>query len=69
MPVVDGPAVLGTATVLQHKTEKASNGVTRLLVEVRYRAEQASPSVQKPGSPSRSAATPSRASRRRSSLP
>lgn len=41
IPVVDGPAALGSITVLQHRTETAATGGTRLLVEVRYRAEQA----------------------------
>ena len=40
MPVVDGAAALGSVTVLQHRTEKSSGGA-RLLVEVRYRADQA----------------------------
>lgn len=39
MPVVDGAAALGSVTVLQQRTEKAATG-TRLLIEVRYRAEQ-----------------------------
>jgi uncharacterized membrane protein len=39
MPVVDGAASLGSVTVLQHRTEKPATGA-RLLVEVRYRADQ-----------------------------
>ena len=41
MPVVDGAAALGSATVLKHRIEKADTGGERLLVEVRYRAAQA----------------------------
>jgi uncharacterized membrane protein len=41
IPIVDGPAALGSVAVLQHRTEKAATGGTRLLVEVRYGAEQA----------------------------
>jgi uncharacterized membrane protein len=40
MPVVDGAAALGSVTVLQQRTEKASGGA-RLLIEVRYHADQA----------------------------
>jgi hypothetical protein len=40
MPVVDGAAALGTVTVLQHRTETATDGAL-LLIEVRYRADQA----------------------------
>jgi uncharacterized membrane protein len=39
MPLTDGPAALGTVTVVKHRTEAAGSR-TRLLVEVRYRAEQ-----------------------------
>src|SRR5215207_9689675 len=41
IPVVEGPAALGSVTVLHHRTEEAAAGGTRLFVEVRYRAEQA----------------------------
>jgi len=41
IPVVDGPAALGSVTVLQYRIEEASSGGSRLLAEVRYRAEQA----------------------------
>jgi uncharacterized membrane protein len=40
MPVVDGAAALGTVTVLQHRTETVTDGA-RLLIEARYRADQA----------------------------
>lgn len=40
IPVVDGPAALGSVTVLQHRTEGAAAGGTRLFVEVRYVAQQ-----------------------------
>jgi len=40
IPVVDGPAALGSVTVLQHRTAKAPGGGTHLFVEVRYRAAQ-----------------------------
>lgn len=40
MPVVEGPAALGSVTVLQQRSEEGP-GETRLLVEVRYRAAQA----------------------------
>jgi len=40
IPVVDGPAALGSVTVVEHRTE-ASGKAIRLLVEVRYRATQA----------------------------
>ena len=40
MPVVDGSAALGTITVLDHRTEAAAGGATRLLVDVEYQAAQ-----------------------------
>jgi uncharacterized membrane protein len=38
-PLVVGPAALGSVTVLQHRIDEAGGG-RRLLVELRYRAEQ-----------------------------
>jgi uncharacterized membrane protein len=40
MPVIDGAAALGSITVLAHRTEAATGGGTRLLVEVLYHAAQ-----------------------------
>jgi uncharacterized membrane protein len=40
IPVVEGPAALGSVTVVQYRTEAAPGGGTSLFVEVRYRAEQ-----------------------------
>ena len=40
IPIVDGPAALGSVTVLQHRIEDAGADGVRLFVEVRYRAEQ-----------------------------
>jgi uncharacterized membrane protein len=41
MPIVDGPAALGSVTVVEHRTENDAAGGVHLLVEVSYRAEQA----------------------------
>jgi hypothetical protein len=43
IPVVDGPAALGSVAVLQYRTEDSPSGGTSLFVEVRYRAEQEFP--------------------------
>lgn len=40
IPVVEGPAALGSVTVVQYRTEATPGGGTSLFVEVRYRAEQ-----------------------------
>ena len=40
IPIVDGPAALGAITVVQYRSEAVASGGSRLIVEVRYRAEQ-----------------------------